>query len=80
MFKYIIVVSFYFLSKNKEIHLKIHKKQETREFTTLFCKGDMPEARKNHIAVIVGNQILIHGGMSSFSKCLKDVWILDLSL
>lgn len=45
----------------------------------MFCKGDMPEARKNHIAVIVGNQILIHGGMNSFSKCLKDAWILDLS-
>ena len=45
---------------------------------TLYCKGDFPEPRKNHIAVLIGCQILIHGGINSFSKSLKDSIILDL--
>ena len=46
--------------------------------SSLFCRGETPEARKNHIAVLIGHQILIHGGLNSFSKYLKDSHILDL--
>lgn len=52
--------------------------KDSDEWKTIFCKGDTPEARKNHISVLVGSQILIHGGLNSFSKCLKDAVILDL--
>lgn len=51
---------------------------ESNEWSTLHCKGDTPEARKNHIGVLVGTHVLIHGGTNSFSKCLKDAIILDL--
>ena len=51
---------------------------ENNEWSTLHCKGDTPEARKNHIGVLVGTHVLIHGGTNSFSKCLKDSTILDL--
>ena len=51
---------------------------ENNEWNTLHCKGDTPEARKNHIGVLVGSQVLVHGGTNSFSKCLKDAIILDL--
>jgi len=74
MWKSIILV-------HKIYQLKIYRNcLENNVWETLYCKGDMPQARKNHIAVLVGCQILIHGGMNSFSKCLKDSFILDLCI
>lgn len=58
--------------------MNLINKIEKNEWKTLYCKGNTPEPRRNHIAVIVGNTILFHGGMNSFSKCLNDAAILDL--
>ena len=34
---------------------------------------DAPEGRKNHTATIVGNHMLIHGGINSSGQFLKDL-------
>ena len=42
--------------------------------------GIMPEPRKNHIAELIGNQMLIHGGISENNQVLGDCFFLNLSL
>ncbi len=54
---------------------------EIREGTSLqwVCptiEGPVPCARESHIAVTIGNKLLVHGGMNE--KRLSDLWTLDL--
>ena len=54
---------------------------EIREGTSLqwVCptiEGPVPCARESHIAVTIGNKLLVHGGMNG--KRLSDLWTLDL--
>ena len=42
--------------------------------------GIIPEPRKNHIAELVGNQMLIHGGIRENNQVLGDCCYLNLSL
>ena len=42
--------------------------------------GIIPEPRKNHIAELVGNQMLIHGGIRENNQVLGDCYYLNLSL
>ena len=41
--------------------------------------GERPENRKSHIAVFVGTQMLIHGGINETGKVLNDAYILNLN-
>jgi hypothetical protein len=40
----------------------------------------MPELRKNHIAELIGNQMLIHGGINENNQVLGDCCYLNLNL
>ena len=42
--------------------------------------GLVPEPRKNHIAELIGNQMLIHGGISDNNQVMGDCYFLNLSL
>ena len=42
--------------------------------------GIMPELRKNHIAELIGNQMLIHGGINENNQVLGDCCYLNLNL
>ena len=42
--------------------------------------GIIPEPRKNHIAELIGNQMLIHGGISENNQVLGDCFFLNLNL
>ena len=39
----------------------------------------IPEPRKNHIAELVGNQMLIHGGINENNQVVGDCYYLNLS-
>ncbi len=41
-------------------------------------KGIQPPKRRNHVACIVGQEMLIHGGVSELGKIMDSPWILDL--
>ena len=41
--------------------------------------GIIPEPRKNHIAELVGNQMLIHGGINENNQVVGDCYYLNLS-
>ena len=40
--------------------------------------GDKPENRKSHIAVFIGNQMLIHGGINDEGKVLDDTYLFNM--
>ena len=40
--------------------------------------GDKPENRKSHIAVFIGNQMLIHGGINEEGKVLDDTYLFNM--
>ena len=40
--------------------------------------GEKPENRKSHIAVFVGNQMLIHGGINDDGKVLDDAYLFNM--
>ena len=42
--------------------------------------GIIPEPRKNHIAELVGNQMLIHGGINENNQVVGDCYYLNLNL
>ena len=42
-------------------------------------EGEHPENRRNHIALLVGMQMLIHGGINEDGKVLNDTYILSLN-
>ena len=49
-------------------------------FTNQDPEGNLfPEPRKNHIAELIGNQMLIHGGLSESNEILNDCYFLNLS-
>ena len=41
--------------------------------------GESPENRRNHIAVFVGTQMLIHGGINDYGKVLNDTHLLNIN-
>ena len=40
-----------------------------------FLSGDSPENRRNHIAIFIGAQMFIHGGINENGKVLNDSYI-----
>ena len=42
--------------------------------------GIVPEPRKNHIAELIGNQMLIHGGINENNQVVGDCYYLNLNL
>ena len=40
--------------------------------------GEKPENRKSHIAIFVGTQMLIHGGINEFGRVLDDTILLNM--
>ena len=40
--------------------------------------GEKPENRKSHIAIFVGTQMLIHGGINEFGRVLDDTVLLNM--
>ena len=49
------------------------------QFTTPSVGKLVPEPRRNHIAELLGNQILIHGGITHSNEVLNDCFILNLN-
>ena len=41
--------------------------------------GDLVDARRNHVATIVGRYMIIHGGISPKDQYLNDFWQFDFS-
>ena len=41
--------------------------------------GESPENRRNHIAVFIGSQMLIHGGINESGKVLNDTHLLSIN-
>ena len=49
-------------------------------FTNQDPEGNIfPEPRKNHIAELIGNQMLIHGGLNESNEILSDCYFLNLN-
>ena len=49
-------------------------------FTNQDPEGNIfPEPRKNHIAELIGNQMLIHGGLNESNDVLNDCYFLNLN-
>ena len=42
-------------------------------------QGEFVEPRRNHIGVIVGRHLLVHGGIDTSGTYLSDIKILNLS-
>lgn len=42
------------------------------------CRGDAIESRRNHTATMLGDNMIVIGGLNSFEKCPKDLVYLDL--
>ena len=42
------------------------------------CAGVCPEPRMGHVAVVLGNSIVVHGGRTSPDQALEDVWAAQL--
>ena len=66
----------------------LKSKEDILIFDTDTCKFDDTkkilnkkdvEWRRNHISVVVGNVMLIHGGIDEYDIILSDTWILDFS-
>ena len=49
------------------------------QFSTPSLGKLMPEPRRNHIAELLGNQILIHGGITNSNEVLNDCFVLNLN-
>lgn len=48
-------------------------------YSNINPSGGSPQNRKNHISVLVGSQILIHGGINELGKVLSDTYILNIN-
>ena len=48
-------------------------------FSTPTVAGKTPELRRNHIAELMGTQMIIHGGISDNNDILNDVFILNFN-
>ncbi|KRX05522.1 Galactose oxidase/kelch, beta-propeller [Pseudocohnilembus persalinus] len=42
------------------------------------CSHIFLQQRRNHIAEIVGKNLIVHGGVNMMDRIIEDVWILDL--
>ena len=52
---------------------------ETEEWRKIKHTGEAVEGRRNHIAVIVGRYMIIHGGMNTEGEYLNDIKILNMT-
>jgi len=50
-----------------------------QQWTYIKSSGEIIEARRNHVALIVGKHLLVHGGVSSTGQYLCDLNAFDLS-
>ena len=41
--------------------------------------GKTPELRRNHIAELMGSQMIIHGGISDNNEILNDIFLLNFN-
>ena len=48
-------------------------------FSPIFPMKNSPNLRRNHICVLIGNFMLIHGGINENNEILNDVFILNLN-
>ena len=49
-----------------------------KKFLNCNIYGEKPENRKNHIAVFLGNQMFIHGGINEEGKILDDSYLFNI--
>ena len=47
-------------------------------YSSNFLNGDSPENRRNHIAIFIGAQMFIHGGINENGKVLNDSYLLNI--
>ncbi len=48
-------------------------------FSTPTVAGKTPELRRNHVAELMGTQMIIHGGVSDTNEILNDVFLLNFN-
>ena len=53
---------------------------EKREWTNQVCRGDVVEARRNHISFVIGKSFVVYGGLNSKDHVLNDLMVLDLGI
>lgn len=51
---------------------------DTLSWTQKICRGDAVEARRNHTANMLGNCMMVLGGVNSFEKVPSDLIYLDM--
>lgn len=59
--------------------LEIFDLTESQWFTPNFNSKTVLELRRNHVAALVGNQMIVHGGFNEENKVLNDAHILSMS-
>lgn len=52
---------------------------ETKEWRLIKQSGAFVQARRNHVAVIFGRYMLIHGGINTYGEYLNDIKVLNLT-
>ena len=52
---------------------------QNNSFLNISIQGERPENRRNHIAIFIGNQMLIHGGINENGKVLNDTYLLSVN-
>ena len=60
--------------------LDIFDLNEKNWFSPIFTMKNSPILRRNHICVLIGNFMLIHGGINENNEILNDVFILNLNM
>ena len=48
-------------------------------YSTPSIAGKSPQLRRNHIAELIGSQMMIHGGVNDNNEILNDVYLLNLN-
>lgn len=59
--------------------LDIYDLTENHWITPNISTKKFLELRRNHVADLIGNQMIIHGGMNEDNKILNDVYALSMS-
>lgn len=52
---------------------------ETLEWKFVVTNGEIPEKRSHHTASLIGNRLIVFGGLSQEGRRLNDLHVLDLS-
>lgn len=52
---------------------------DTKEWRNARCSGESIQARRNHIAQVIGSHLIVHGGISTQGLYLSDLMALNLS-